>query len=308
MRRSTTGTLLVLGAAAGFGTIGIFGEFAIATGLPLSTLLPVRFCLATVAVLVMVLLHGWSLPTTRREWLVTLTLGCVYTAMTIAFFTSLRYLTAGLATIVLYTYPTLVVVLGVVVLRESIGARLVTGLVCSLAGIGFVVGVGGTETTTAEFAPLGVGLALAAAACYAVYTAGSRRVIGTLSPRPLMIGVLVGTTISMLAYGLLAGGLAVPVNGREWAITAGLAVIGTVLPLVLFYEGVKRLPASRVGIISTAEPVVTVGLGVALLEEPLTWNLLVGGSLVLLGVTLVQGNRPDELSPGETPDTAEGEL
>ena len=95
-----------------------------------------------------------------------------------------------------------------------------------------------------------------------------------MSPRALMLGVLLGTTLSMVGYGLLADGLALPVGRAEWGVVLGLTVVGTVLPLLLFYEGVARLEASRVGIVSTAEPLVTVVLGVA---------LILGGVLAVRG-------------------------
>lgn len=297
MRESTTGTVLVLGAATGFGTIGIFGELAAASGLSLSTLLPVRFLLATAIVLAIGLGRGWSLPDSRQAWLASLSLGVVYTAMTVAYFTALDYLTAGLATVVLYTYPVILVVIAWLVLREPVTRRTVAAIGCTTAGVALVVGAGAVVSGSSVVDFLGVGLALAAAACYAIYTAGSRSVVGHLRPRALMTGALVGTTVSMAGYGVLAGGLALPSGDEGWAITIGLAVIGTVAPLVLYYEGVERLPASRVGVVSTVEPVVTVVLGALLLDEPVTWTLVVGGTLVLAGVALVQGTRGEGRQP-----------
>jgi drug/metabolite transporter (DMT)-like permease len=286
---------MVLGAAAGFGTIGIFGKLAVAVELPLATLLPVRFALATAAVIVLAVLRNWALPQSARQWAGTFALGIVYTAMTISYFTSLRYLPAGLATIVLYTYPAFVVVLSTAVLNEPVSARTLLALMASMGGVALVVGVDPGRGTGA-----GVALAVGAAAAYAVYTVGSRWVVATLAPRALMIGALVGTTISMSVYGITSGQLGLPSGGPEWGIVLGLASIGTVVPLVLFYDGVKRLEASHVGIVSTAEPVVTVGLGAILLGEPVTPGVIAGGVLVLGGVVLVQRTREPGRPPSET--------
>jgi drug/metabolite transporter (DMT)-like permease len=161
-------------------------------------------------------------------------------------------------------------------------------------GIALVVGVG-----TTDIDPLGIGLALGSAACYAVYTTGSRMLSPSISPRPLMIGILAGTTVSMLVYGVLDGGLALPTGRDEWWIVLGLALVSTVIPHLLFYEGVSRLQASRVGVVSTAEPVVTVVLGVILLGETITFSVLAGGLLVLCGVLVVQSGGTD---PGSLPE------
>lgn len=273
-------------AAAGFGTIGIFGEVAASIDLPLATLLPLRFVVATGAVLALAAIREWSLPATRREWLATLALGVVYAAMTLLYFVSLRYLTAGLATIVLYTSPTFVVVLSAAFLDERITRRTLLAVALAIGGVALVVG---TDTAGAE--PLGVVLGLGAAVCYATYTTGSRFALGGMAPRALMIGVLLGTTVSMIVYGVLDGRLSAPGGGAEWGVVLGLAVVSTMIPHVLFYEGVDRLAASRVGVVATVEPVVTVILGAALLDEAVTPFVVAGGALVLGGVLLVQRDR-----------------
>jgi drug/metabolite transporter (DMT)-like permease len=294
VRESTIGAVLVLGAAAGFGTIGIFGKLAVAIDLDLATLLPVRFTIATLVVVALAINRSWAFPRSERDWLTTLVLGVTYTAMTLFFFVSLRFLTAGIATIVLYTYPTFVVALSALFLGETVTVRKLIALGLATGGIALVVGLG-----TTDIDPLGVGLALGSAACYAVYTTGSRMLSPSISPRPLMIGILVGTTVSMLVYGVLDGGLALPTGRDEWWIVLGLALVSTVIPHLLFYEGVSRLQASRVGVVSTAEPVVTVVLGVILLGETVTLSVLAGGLLVLWGVLVVQSGETD---PGSLPE------
>lgn len=287
------GTLLVLGAAAGFGTIGIFGKLAAAIDFGLPRLLPMRFGLATAAVIVLARLRAWPVPRTPKDHATTFALGVVYTGMTLCFFVSLRYLTAGLATIVLYTYPVLVVGLAVAFLRESLTRVKLLALLAVLLGVVLIV-----DADTAGVDPIGVLLALGAAGCYALYTIGSRTLVADIRPRALLLGVLIGTTVSMTGYGLLSGRLGLPSGIDQWGIVLGLTAAGTVVPLLLFYEGVARLEASRVGVVSTVEPLVTVTLGVALLGEPMTASVVTGGLLVLGGVVLVQGYRASDRGPG----------
>lgn len=286
--------LSVFGAAAGFGTIGIFGEIAMMIDLRLATLLPIRFVVATLVVTGLALARGWSFPRSHRDWLVALGLGVVYTAMTVCFFVSLRSLTAGLATIVLYTYPTFVVLLSAPLLGEPITRRKLVSLGLATGGVALVVGTG-----TLGVDPIGIGLALGAALFYAVYTTGSRALSSVLSPRALMIGILAGATASMVVYGVIDGGLAVPTGRDEVGVVLGIAIVATVVPHLLFYEGVARLEASRVGLASTVEPVVTVALGALLLGESVTLSVIAGGILVLGGVLLVQSGRTE---PGMVPE------
>jgi drug/metabolite transporter (DMT)-like permease len=162
---------------------------------------------------------------------------------------SLGFLTAGIATIVLYTYPTFVVALSATLLGEAVTARKLLSLGLATSGVALVVGA-----RTIGVHPIGVGLALCAALFYAVYTTGSRALSPTLAPRTLMTGILVGATVSMCVYGVFAGGLAIPTGRDEWGVVLGLAIVSTVIPHLLFYEGVSRLEASRVGLVSTVEP------------------------------------------------------
>lgn len=300
MREPTLGTLLVVGAAAGFGTIGIFGEVAATIDLSLSTLLPVRFVLATAIVAVFALARGWAIPRSGRAWLATLGLGVVYTLMTVSFFVSLRYLTAGIATIVLYTYPTVVVVLSAVFLGEAVTRRKLVALALATGGVGLVVGTG-----TAGVGGVGVALALGAAGSYGVYTTGSRLLSPSLAPRALMLGILVGAAASMVGYGVLADGIGLPSGREEWAVVLGLTVVSTVVPHLLFYEGVARLEASRVGVVSTVEPVVTVALGALLLNEPVTVFVLAGGGMVLAAVVWIQGRSDEPVAMPEAPAAPE---
>ena len=273
----------MLGAAAGFGTIGIFGELAASIGLDLPRLLPIRFALASVVVLGIARALGWPIPRDRRALAWMAALSAAYTGLTLFYFVSLRWLTAGLAVIVLFTYPAVVFALAAAFLDESVTPQKLLALVAVLAGIALVV-----DAEPDGAAPVGVALALAAAVCYALYTVGTRTVVADLEPEALLLGVLVGTTVGMTVYGLAAGGLALPRGSDEWAVVLGLTVIGTILPLLLFYEGVARLEAGRVGVVSTVEPLTTVVLGALLLAEPVTPTVVAGGVLVLGGVLLVQ--------------------
>jgi len=132
-----------------------------------------------------------------------------------------------------------------------------------------------------------------AAIGYAAYTTGSRLAVGEMNADQLATGAIATTGVCMFAYGVAAGRLSVPTTVEQWAIIAGLAVVGTVLPILLFVNGLRYMEASRASVVTTAEPVVTVVLGVVVLGERLSPGILVGGTLVLVGVLLIQRETPD---------------
>jgi drug/metabolite transporter (DMT)-like permease len=279
---------MVVLAAVGFGTIGIFGKLATAAGLNNATLLTVRFAVAT-ALLAGYLVARDHTPRPNRRQLATMAgLGIPYAVLTGAYFWGLVYIPAGLATITLYTYPVYVYAVSAALLDESLTPLKGVALVLALSGIVLIVGL-----DTAGVDPVGLALVSIAAIGYAAYTTGSRLAVGEMNADQLATGAIATTGVCMLAYGVAAGRLSVPASVEQWAIIVGLAVIGTVLPILLFVNGLRYVEASRASVVTTTEPVVTVALGVVVLGERLSPGILVGGALVLVGVLLIQRETPD---------------
>jgi drug/metabolite transporter (DMT)-like permease len=278
------GTALVLVSAAGFGTLGIFGELAAAAGLSIPTVLAFRFLLATVIVWVVLAGRGEFRRLHGRALVVGLALGAVgYAAMSGLYFWGLTFMTAGLVGIVLYTYPVFVVAVAVLGLGERVTRRTVAALGAALAGVALVTGA---DPAGAD--PRGIAVVLTAALVYAGYITASRSALVTVDPQVLTAHVLPAAAVAYLGFGTATGRLHVPTTLYEWELVVAIAVVATALPIFTFFAGLRRIGASRASIVSTAEPVVTLLLGAAVLDEPITPVTVVGGALVLGGVLLVQ--------------------
>jgi len=274
---------MVLAAAVGFGTLAIFGKFAEEAGVNTTTLLTFRFVIG--AGMLWVGLAAWGrlqLPSGRNLY-VALALGVLYAAFSAFFFWGLLYVPAGVAGIAFYTYPALVYVISIRFLGERLFPRKLLALVFALGGVALVTG-----GDTAGVDRFGVGLVVLAACGYAGYITGSRAAVAAIGPDVLAGTALVASALSFLGFGLLSGRLFVPAGSEQWMPILGTAILGTTLPLFLYVSGLERIEASRAAITSTAEPVVTVLLGIVLLGEAFTPSLVVGGALVLVGVVLIQ--------------------
>lgn len=281
--RRTTGIVMVLLAAAGFGTIAIFGKLATEAGLNNPTLLTFRFVLATALLLSYLQFRGDTDLPPDRQLAIMGGLGVAYAVLTAAFFWGLLYVPAGLATITLYTYPIYVFLISTTLLDERLSALKVTALVLAVTGVGLIVGL---DTGNVDLT--GVALVSIAAMAYAVYTTGSRVAVGTIGADHLATAAMATTGACFLAYGLVSETLFVPTTGEQWGVIVGLAIVGTVVPILLFVNGLRFVAADRASIVSTVEPVVTVVLGVVILGERLSAGILLGGTLVLVGVVLMQ--------------------
>ena len=281
MHRRTLGLLLVVLGAALFGTLGIFGRVAPEVGLSVTGLLAPRFLVATAT------LWGYLWVTGRIEWVrgralaVELGLGVVYGIMSVAYFESLVWLSAGIAALLLFTYPVLVTVASAVVLDEPVTVPKLLALVAAVAGVVAVL-YGGPV----EIAPLGVVLVGLASLCYTCYTMGTRAVMANVNPLIHASYVFLGVSVTILAYGVATSSLSVPVTSDAWLLVAAITVVGTLLPMLLFTEGLVRVEASTASIVSTSEPLTTVALGVVLLGEPMTLSIALGAVLICTGVVL----------------------
>ena len=80
-------------------------------------------------------------------------------------------------------------------------------------------------------------------------------------------------------------GLAQP--AKVYWLSLTMALVSTVLPIWLMAEGVKRIGASQVSMISAVGPIITIYFGWLILNEPVTTIQIAGAVLVLAGVLLV---------------------
>lgn len=283
MNRETVGVVMVLLAAVGFGTLAIFGKFAEDAGLNTTTLLAFRFLIGTAALWVGLAAVGRARLLTGRDLRVALSLGVLYAAFSGFFFWALLYIPAGIAGVLFFTYPAGVYLLSVTFLDETISGRKLVALVCAFAGVALVAG---GDPTGIDL--VGVVLVLVAAVGYAGYITGNRAAVGSIDADVLAGTALVATTVSTLAFGAVSGRLVVPTGVDQWVPVLGTAVLGTAAPLLLYVSGLDRIEASRAAITSSLEPVVTVVLGILVLDEAFTLSLVAGGLLVLAGMVTVQ--------------------
>ncbi|MFW5938211.1 MAG: DMT family transporter [Halanaeroarchaeum sp.] len=284
MATSRRGVGLAALSAAGFGTLAIFGRFAEAAGLTIPTLLAFRFALAVPLVWAYLAWRGRLRVLHGRRLAIAFLLGAFgYAAMSGLFLWGVSLTNAGLAGILLYTYPAIVVVIAGLFLDERVTRKTVVAVVLALAGVTLVSGA-----QPRGIDPLGVAILLFAAVVYAAYISVSRVVLDEIDAATLTAHVIPAAAGAFVVYGTVTGTLAVPTTPTQWGVILGVASLATAVPILAFFSAVAIIGASRTSVVSTFEPVFTVALGVVLLGEPLTTATILGGLAVLAGVVLVQ--------------------
>ena len=263
-----------------------------------------RFCLASILLLGWLRWrHGGFPKVTRRQWLAMGMLGAsgVF-AYNLLFFSGLQTVEAGRASLIIATNPVLIALASHWLFREHLGWVRALGIAFSVAGAMIVIGRGDMAGLFMGRVGAGEWFLLGCVISWVTYTLIGKRVLRGLSP---LVAVSYASLIGTLLLGVVTlgqGGIGLGAVGnlQVWLNIAYLAVFGTVLAFVWFYKGVHSLGAARAAQFINLVPVSGVCLGAWLLDEPVTWSLLSGGMLVLLGLWLT--NRRNDAAVSKVPE------
>ena len=301
-RSAYVGVALTIVGSIAFSGKPIIIKLAYQYGVDVMTLLALRMLFSLPFFLAMAIWAGRApTPLTRRDWLAVLALGFTgYYLGSYLDLAGLQYISASLGRLILYLYPTLVLVLGTLVLKQRVTRRHIASLVLSYGGIALVfrseLGLAGPLGTTL----LGALLVFGGAMTYAVYLVAGARMIQKLGSLRFTAYASIAATVFVIATFLATHGparLAVP---REvYGLTLVLAVFSTVLPLWLMAEGLKRIGANQVSLVACIGPVSTIGLAHVFLGEPITSIQLAGAGLVLCGIVVI--SLKPQAAPGSVP-------
>jgi drug/metabolite transporter (DMT)-like permease len=288
------GAALCLVAAASFALQPLLVKIAFDGGAGVLSVGTLRFTLAAavLAVLARRSLAAAPLRTLLPPFVLGLTLYGLETGL---FFASLERIDVSLASLLMCSYPAIVVAGAVLLGRERASKRRAGALVIALAGVLLVLagGVGGALD------PVGIALALGASAIYASYVLVSDRLLGSTEPLVLATMLCAGAATAFALGGAATGSIALAMRPSTLLLVAAIALLATVLPIAAFLNGVRRLGPSRATILGTVEPPLTIGLAALVFGERLTAVQLLGAVLVLAAVVIVQA--PSRTRPQPAP-------
>jgi drug/metabolite transporter (DMT)-like permease len=215
-------------------------------------------------------------------------------------FMGLAYISAGLERLVLFLYPTLVVLLSALLQGTRVTSRAVLALVLSYAGILLVFAHDLDAAGKPRDVWIGGALVFGSAAFYALYLVQSGPVIVRLGALRFVAGAMLVSTAFVLGQFVLTRDVALlAVPSSIHALSLAMAVFSTVLPVWLVAEAIRRIGANAASLVGALGPVFTIGLGALILGEPVHGIQLAGAALVLAGVTLVTATK------SKAPDTVD---
>lgn len=285
------GSALIVLGAIGFSAKSILIKLAYADSAQVDaiTLMTLRMLFALPFFLAVALWHGKAAAATRRreDWVALLFLGVTgYYLASLLDFKGLEHISAGLERLILFLYPTFVVLLTALLYRRGISGAQRLALLLSYVGIGLVYGT--QPMAASPDITLGALLVLGSAVAFAVYMTASGHYIPRFGSRRFTaysMSIACGVTIAHFMLTREIGQLVVSADVLLLAI--GLALISTVLPAFLMNAGIRRIGADRAAIVGTVGPVSTLMLAYFILDESMALPQVLGAALVLCGVLLV---------------------
>jgi drug/metabolite transporter (DMT)-like permease len=217
-----------------------------------------------------------------------------YYAASLCDFVGLRYISACLERLILFIYPTLVVVIETWLFKARLGPRKIWALAITYAGI--ALAFHGELGNYGSDVPRGAAWVFGCALTYGLYLIGAGRMVPKLGSQRFTSLALLAAAGATLTHAAVTGAKILGLPTAVYEIGFVMALVATVLPAFLLAHGIALIGSGPAAIISTIGPVSTILLAYLFLQEPLSVTELVGTALVIFGATLVAwGGKPSAL-------------
>ncbi len=289
-QQALLGAAFAILAAIGFSAKAIMVKLAYVEPIDALTLLTLRMAFSAPIFVCIALWSGQQAHRTRltrKDWLAVLVLGLIgYYLSSLLDFTGLQYVSAGLERLILFLYPTMVVLLSALLFKQRVGRRTLFALLMSYTGIALVY-FQHAQGGDAQLA-LGASLIFASTLTYALYLIGAGHFIARIGTiRFTAYAMTVASMATLLQFGFTHSMAALNVSTRIYALGLGMAVLSTVLPVFMLSAGMRLIGSGRTAMIGSLGPVSTILLAHWILGETLSITQVVGSVFVLAGVWVI---------------------
>ena len=269
----TLGALMVLTAAILFGLQPIYGAKLAVTAVDVNGMMLIRFAVPALLIGFWVWMRRIRLPLKP----------CLnHACMGIAFgFTGIGYYEAGyqigfsLAVILFYSFPVIIALYSALIIR--IPMQRIQWLAIAVASSGLLLAI---DVNTESASLPGIGWALLSASCYAFLLTYKTYYANPLNEWVSLFVLTLTATITVAVYALFTG-LQMPNSGYAWQWSLTLAMLAGTVPIALIMRGSPITGASDSATYCLIEPIVAIGVSVALLGESWSLQTIVGGALVI---------------------------
>lgn len=224
----------------------------------------------------------------RIDWVNIMLLGMIgYYLASLFDFQGLQYITAGLERLILFVYPTIVVIIAAVLYKRPIRKIQYIALFMTYVGI-FIAFVFDVNLQTQPNIGLGALLIFLSALTYAIYLIGSGKMIPKVGTMRFTAYAMSFSALAIIIHSYFLNRLALWNFESEVYIISGLmAIFSTVIPSFLISGGIKWIGSDNASIVGSIGPVSTIVLAYFFLGEAISISQLIGTAFVLAGVLTI---------------------
>ena len=204
-------------------------------------------------------------------------------------FWGLKFISAGLERVILFSYPTFVVLFGALLFNHHIYRHQIFALLLSYTGIGIAFSADLQSNTGADVWK-GAAFIVSCAITFSLYVLYSGKYIPRIGVGLFTAVAMLSATVAIFLHYILAGNKVSELFGfssHVYFLMLLMAVFTTVVPSFLVSAAVQRIGSANVAIISSIGPVITIAQAWYFLDEPFGWLQALGTMLVVAGVLLV---------------------
>jgi drug/metabolite transporter (DMT)-like permease len=225
---------------------------------------------------------------TGKEWLWMLAIGLVgYYLASFFDFWGLKYITASVERLILFIYPTLVVIISAIFLKKTIYKIQYIALIITYLGVA-VSFIPDLQMGLQKDLIIGSTLVFLSSLTYALYLIGSGEMIPKIgSLRFTCYAMLISTVMVILHYSVSIGGNLFAYQSGVYWLSIVMAIFTTVIPSFLISDGIKRIGSGNASIIGSIGPIATIIMANIFLGELINSWQIIGTFVVLGGVLMI---------------------
>ena len=283
MNTTKRARLFLILSMAAFGTLAPFvRNIAVSSG----ELALYRAVLASLLIGIFLLVTQQKLDfrSFKKELLLLLLSGIAMGFNWILLFEAYKYTTVAIATLSYYFAPVIVTLVCPLLFHEKMTKKQILCFVMSTLGLALVIGI--TNLGSGGNDAIGIAFGLGAAFLYATVILLNKFITGVTGIHRTFLQFLAAVAV-LIPYVLLTSGVNLSnLDLTGWGCLLIVGIIHTGITYCMYFTSLKELSGQEAAILSYTDPLVAVLIGVLVLKEPLNWQQLVGG-LLILGFTLL---------------------
>ena len=282
---SLKGYLFAAIAAASYGTNPIFAIPLYREGISVTSVLFMRYAMAVAIMFVATMIKSPKAFVIKPKYVGLLAfMGILMVLSSIALFESYKYLSAGIASTLLFFYPVMVAVIMAIFYKERLTKKSWACLVTAFLGVVIL-----SKNDDGGFISLlGLTLVMLSSLSYAIYLVYiNRGPMKKINTSTITFYVILGGFLVMIPYCLLDGGLMLPKTTPAWINAIGLGFFPTVISLIFTSRAIALIGSTETAIFGALEPLTAVILGILILGETLTITPAIGMILLFVSVTVL---------------------